>query len=244
MKDNTFEEEDREGLQTLETIAKAEKFNKWMFETVRPLCRGRILEIGSGIGNISQYFLQEEAQMMLSDIRTQYCTHLRKKFAQFPTLEEVVQMDLTDPEFEDIYSNWKGSFDTVFALNVVEHIQDDALAVKNCRFLLKEGGILLILVPAYQMLYNTFDKTLGHFRRYTRQTLTALFKNGNFDVIHAQYFNALGMLGWVVSGTIMGKRTIPSGQMDLYNTMVPVFKGIDKLIFHSMGLSVIVAGRK
>jgi len=41
---------DEKGYQTLEVIAKADKFNQWMFETIRPYCRGSILEIGSGIG--------------------------------------------------------------------------------------------------------------------------------------------------------------------------------------------------
>ena len=61
MKEFQFKVEDKEGLNTLETISKADKFNRWMFDTISPYCKGRILEIGSGIGNISQFFINVNA---------------------------------------------------------------------------------------------------------------------------------------------------------------------------------------
>ncbi len=45
------------GKNMLEVISKGGNFNRWMYETIRPLCRGEILEIGSGIGNVSAFFL-------------------------------------------------------------------------------------------------------------------------------------------------------------------------------------------
>ncbi len=58
----------------------------------------------------------------------------------------------------------------------MEHIENDHLAIHNCRKLLKKGGKLIILVPAFQSLYNGFDKELYHYRRYTKHTLNKLFK--------------------------------------------------------------------
>jgi 2-polyprenyl-3-methyl-5-hydroxy-6-metoxy-1,4-benzoquinol methylase len=244
MKDFEFQEIDHEGHSTLATIAKADRFNKWMFDTISPYCSGSVLEIGSGIGNISQYFLESGYNITLSDVRENYCNTLRDKFSNAKTLDDVQLIDLADQDFEKKYQKYRESFDTVFALNVVEHIKEDKLALGHCHFLLKDKGNLIILVPAFQNLYNKFDVELGHYRRYTKDTLISLFLSNGFDIIHSQYFNLIGTLGWFVSGTLLGKKTIPEGQMDLYNSLVPVFKIIDKIVFQRLGLSVIVVGRK
>ena len=51
--------------------------------------------------------------------------------------------------------------------NVLEHIEDDAAAVRRFRSVLPEGGRLVILVPALPALYGSIDEAIGHFRRYT-----------------------------------------------------------------------------
>jgi SAM-dependent methyltransferase len=244
MKEFEFREEDKEGLSTLENIARADKFNKWMFNTIYPFCKGRILEIGSGIGNISQFFINANASITLSDIRENYCSQLKERFSYAPTLEDVLMINLTDPDFEIKYKQFEKTFDTVFALNVVEHIEDDVLALKNCYFLLKNGGTLLVLVPAYQRLYCSFDQELGHYRRYTIKTLSKVFEENHFHIQHSGYFNVMGILGWILSGKILKKKTIPEGQMGIYNKLVPVFKIIDRVFLKAIGLSVVLVGKK
>jgi len=241
MSEFKFKEVDNEGLVTLDVISKADKFNKWMYQTIKPHCTGRILEIGSGIGNISQFFVNEGADLTLSDIREGYCSMLRKKFS---SVRQVIQLNLTDPAFDHAFREYLGQFDTVFALNVVEHIEDHMLAISNCHKLLKPGGRLVILVPAYMSLYNQFDLELEHFRRYTKKVLTDVFLRNQFTIRHTQYFNFMGIFGWYVSGKLQKNYTIPGSQMSLYNKLVPIFKLIDKLTFNQFGLSVIVVGQK
>jgi 2-polyprenyl-3-methyl-5-hydroxy-6-metoxy-1,4-benzoquinol methylase len=236
-----YKEIDKEGWETLDAIAKADKFNRWMYETIKPYCHGSILEIGSGIGNISKYFIEDKADITLSDIRPVYCDVLRK---QFPQAKDVIELNLTHPSFDSEYAAQIDTHDTVFALNVVEHIEDDVLAIRNCEKLLKKGGNLVILVPAYQSLYNRFDRELEHFRRYNRKKLNSIFANNGFQVKHSQYFNFMGIPGWYVSGKIQRNKTIPESQMSLYNKFVPVFRLIDRCLFNSIGLSVITVGVK
>ncbi|HEY0680391.1 MAG TPA: class I SAM-dependent methyltransferase [Chitinophagaceae bacterium] len=237
----TFREADQEGLETLKAIAAADRFNEWMYQTIEPFCKGRILEVGSGIGNISNFFIRDGRQIVLSDIRESYCSQLREQFGN--KAEAVLRLDLVHPSFDEEYADWLSSFDTVFALNVVEHIADHDLAIRNARKLLREGGNLIILVPAYQWLYNRFDKELEHYRRYTRKQLIGLM-SPHLKVRHSQYFNCAGIPGWFVSGRILNKRTIPAGQMGFFNKLVPVFRLIDRLIGNRIGLSVIVSGTK
>ena len=151
---------------------------------------------------------------------------------------------MIDPEFDTKFRELFETFNTVFALNVVEHIEDDELAIKNSRKLLKSKGTLIILVPSYQNLYNNLDKELGHYRRYTIEKLEKLFLKNNLNILHCQYFNATGMLGWYFSGKILKKKSIPKGQMFLYNKLVPIFRILDRGISNRIGLSTIVVGRK
>ena len=118
------------------------------------------------------------------------------------------------------------------------------MAIANCKKLLAPGGHLIILVPAFQLLYNGFDKELEHFRRYTRRSLRALFDAQQFEIIKSWYFNLAGILGWFVSGTILRKKTLPAGQLSFYNKLVPIFRIADRLTLNKIGLSVITVGKK
>lgn len=245
MKQFTYKEEDRIGQQTLETIAAADRFNTWMAETIEPyLHPGRVLEIGSGIGNISARLMGKGYRLTLTDLRKQYIDQLAQQFDGHPDVEAVMAVDLVHPDFEVEYSALLGRYDSLFALNVVEHIEDDGQALANAQKLLRAGGSMVILVPAYQALYNGFDENLEHYRRYTRKTLTGAFEKSGIRVKKSFHFNAMGILGWWVSGSLLKKPTIPEGQMGLYNRLVPAFRLLDALLFRQVGLSVIAVGEK
>jgi len=230
----SFPDLDTEGMETLEAIADANQFNEWMYQTISNGLDGEIIEIGSGIGNISQFFDRDNRSLHLSDIRTNYS----------PNISGISQFDWAHPDFETAYPELLGRFDGMFALNVLEHIKNDALAVANSFKLLKPGGRMVILVPAGMWLYNEFDKSLEHFRRYNKKSLSAIFQANNFDIVHKQYFNMAGMPGWFISGAVCGNRTIPAGQMRLFNKLVPLFKIADRCVLNQIGLSVIVEGIK
>ena|ERR1022692_4069633 len=235
---------DATGLETLEIFADTDKFNSWLFETLAPYCKNNLLEIGSGIGNISELLLNHFITVSLSDLRTEYCALLQKKFGSNQHLKSINLIDLSEKEFDKKYAPLEKSFDTIIASNVVEHIEDDHLAIRNCKSMLSQGGRLVVLAPAYQWLYNSFDKELGHFRRYNKQTLTKLFIDEGFEVIHSQYFNFAGIFGWWLSGAVLKKKILPKNQLAIYNILIPLLRLADNLVVRQSGLSVIVAGEK
>lgn len=235
---------DKKGKETLDIIGEADNFNYWMFQTIFPFTTGKTLEIGSGLGNISNFFLKEGSEIMLTDFRSEYCSVLREKFKMYPNLLGVDTIDLVHPDFDNEYKQYLNYFDSVFALNVIEHIENDRLAIENCKKLLKQGGKLIILVPSYNSLYTKFDEELGHFRRYTKRSLSKLFKDNNLEILHSRYFNLIGITGWFFSGKILKKDMIPASQMKIYNKLVPLWKILDKLCLNLFGLSTIIIGRK
>ena len=234
---------DEIGFSTLLNISEIDHLNNWMVESIRPYLKGRTLEVGSGIGNISSVFVRFGIPLTLSEYDSEYYRFLRIKFASEPLIEGVYQIDLVDPAFETTYSHLLGTFDTVFALNVVEHIEDDRQAVANCYKLLAPGGHLVLLMPAYPALYNGFDKGLGHYRRYTRRTMRELLAT-RFEVIKTWHFNLAGILGWLFFGSLLRGKNITKWQMRTYDRFVGLFRLADKITFRRIGLSVIGAGKK
>jgi SAM-dependent methyltransferase len=245
MSPDSFQPEDSVGLETLQLFAKAERFNRWLYDAIAPYCKGDILEIGSGIGNISKFFLEKRNnQVSLSDFRADYCNILKLQFANNAHLNGVFQLNMSIPGFLDKYPQLLGQFDTVVALNLIEHIKDDKLAIQNCKKLLRQEGNLVILVPAFQCLYNSLDKELGHFKRYNKKKLSGLLINEEMKVVYNSYFNSVGIVGWWISGSVFKSKIISGRQLNFYNKLVPVFRLIDKLTFNIAGLSVVVVAKK
>jgi SAM-dependent methyltransferase len=229
---------------TLEALAGADNFNKWTYDTIAPYIKGELLEIGSGIGNISQFYLRNNINVTLTDLRTNYCDILQDRFKDYPNLRGIKKVDLVRPDFAQDYGDLIGTFDTIVASNVVEHIENAGLAIGNCMKLLRPGGHVIIIVPAYQALYNQFDKGLGHFKRYSRTGLNSLLESQGFGIIHSQYFNCVGIAGWFVSGSLLKKKMIPGNQMSVFNKLITPIKLIDKIVFNQIGLSTISIGKK
>jgi SAM-dependent methyltransferase len=244
MADIPLGSDDVSGLETLRSFSSAHAFNKWLVDQIHPWCRGFLFEAGSGIGNLSKLFLDAGYPMVLSDLRPEYCEHLRNLFSGHELCRAVVEADLSEPGMEKACLQWAGRFETVVAINVIEHIRDDQAAIQNCYKLLKPEGRIVLLVPAYQALYNSFDRDLGHFRRYTRKSLVLLLEANGFRVIHSRYFNFAGLVGWLLSGHLLRYKSIPSGQLRLFNRLVPLFRWFDWITFRQVGVSVIAVGEK
>jgi len=241
---NTKEPNDPVGLHTLKVLAKAERFNRWMYDQIKHHLKGEILEIGSGIGNISKLVIESNHFVTLSDYSKEYCDLLKENFSTSKNVRNVIQIDLLHPDFEKRFSDYKERFDSIFLLNVIEHIEDDNLSIKNCKYLLKPGGHLILLAPAYPWLFGTFDKQLGHFRRYTIKKLSDLLEKQHFEISSGSYFNITGIAGWFLYGKIFRRRMLGKAEMSAFNSIVPFAKLTDRILAKKAGLSIIITGIK
>jgi 2-polyprenyl-3-methyl-5-hydroxy-6-metoxy-1,4-benzoquinol methylase len=230
---------DPPGFETLENFSKAPAINHWLYGKINGFLQGRILEIGCGIGNISAFLLKEQSSVALSDLRTEYCRLVENKFGGHPHLKGVYELDLSLKDFNVKYADLIEKYDTVIALNVIEHIEDDSLAIRNAKSLLRDQGKLVMLVPAGQWLYNSLDRELGHYKRYTKAGLKELLKSAGFAITHCHYFNAAAIPGWWFSGKILKKKIISPHKLNLFNQLVPLFRIADWFISPFTGISVI-----
>jgi SAM-dependent methyltransferase len=83
---------------------------------------------------------------------------------------------------------WRGAFDYVLAFEVLEHIQDDAGAVREWVSYLKAGGMILLSVPCHMKKWSASDVGAGHYRRYERRQLCDLLRTCGIDVVHAEIY--------------------------------------------------------
>src|SRR5256885_7464530 len=105
---------DQVGAATLERMAAAPRYNRWMFDRLRPWIGRRVLEVGAGIGNMSVFFLDRE-RVVLSDTEPYYLARLRERFAARSNVTVVaLRLPHAQPELA------AERFDTVVCLNVLE----------------------------------------------------------------------------------------------------------------------------
>jgi SAM-dependent methyltransferase len=82
-------------------------------------------------------------------------------------------------------------WDAVCLFDVLEHVEDEAGALRACHRLLAPGGRLFVTVPAYAWLWSRHDELLGHRRRYTAGSLRRAAEAAGFAVERLTYFNTL-----------------------------------------------------
>jgi len=214
------------GAQTLHALSAAPRFNRWMADTIRPFVGERVLEIGSGIGNLTRALVRGRVRYVATDISSEHMMRLKSRFPQRPNLE-VHHCDLTVP---GDFTPFSSSMDTVICLNVLEHVEDDATGLRNIYSILDHGGRAIVLVPEGMSVYGTIDKALGHFRRYSEDELKSKMEKTGFHVEQMVRFNRVSRPAWFVSGRIIKRTALDVNQMRVYDRLVWLWRRIDPLL--------------
>lgn len=219
------------GVSTLHGFARAPRINGWIYGQLRAGVRGAVLEIGCGIGNLSRLILAdvaragEASRAVFTDADADALAVLRAELgpAAQPAL---MTWDLRDPPPPAIAAR---RFDTIVAVNVVEHLPDDVAAVRALATLLHPDGTLLLYVPACPLAFGTLDEALGHHRRYTRRSLQRLLADAGLAAPRPRYMNRLGLLGWFWQAKLLGRRALAPGLIAAFERVVPLARLLDTL---------------
>jgi 2-polyprenyl-3-methyl-5-hydroxy-6-metoxy-1,4-benzoquinol methylase len=215
---------DEYGSHILARLSRAPRFNAWLADTIRPYCGNRVLEIGSGVGNLTKKLIPR-TRYVASDINPLYLQTLSNLSLERPYMK-VSFCDVTDmksfPENEE--------YDTVISLNVIEHIDDDRGALRNIKSMLAPSGCVIVLVPQGPENFGTLDEVLGHRRRYTRETLTQLAGDCGLKVREILEFNRTGSAAWYFNGRLLRRRSFGLGQIWSLNLLTPLIRRIDSML--------------
>lgn len=224
---------------TLKHLAELDRYNNWVYEQIEPALGRRVLEIGAGTGNITQFLCANSRHVVATDIVPSYRKELQQLFGDRSNVE-IGKFDLNSKAPSDFVSS---PFDTIVCLNVLEHIEDDLFALKQMIDVLKVGGKLALLVPAHMVLYGEFDRALGHFRRYEKRGMIDKLKRVGFSNIKLKYFSLLAALPWLINGRVLKRDYLPVEQANLANRLVPLLK-LERLIGPPCGLSLVAIAQK
>jgi SAM-dependent methyltransferase len=230
--------EDAYGSHILADLQDARRFNRWMGDVLRPFLGDQVLEIGAGIGTLTAQFIPRD-QYLASDINPNYLHYLRSYSVGKPYLQ-VAKVDAGRPED---FAGLSGRFDTVLMVNVLEHVPDEATALRNVHNALCPGGRAVILVPQHPRLFNSLDVALEHRERYTAAGLRQSLERGGFEVERIFDFNRTSVPAWFTSGSVFRRKRFSRVQLKVLELAMPVVRRLD-FLWPWHGLSLIAVGRK
>jgi SAM-dependent methyltransferase len=133
-------------------------------------------------------------------------------------------------------------FDLVAALDVIEHLDEDAASVASLRGLLRDDGILFTTVPAHPWMWSRHDELHHHKRRYEKDQYVRMIEAAGFRILKASYFNTV--LYPVIAAMRLAKAGERSGRADdalpspLVNSLLKSAFKAEKLPLRHMDLPV------
>ncbi|HKS35714.1 MAG TPA: glycosyltransferase [Verrucomicrobiae bacterium] len=227
------------GKVALDALEQAPRFNEWMYESIRPHLGNRVVELGSGRGNLSKLLRRCKA-LLVTDNRDDYLEELRERFDCCDHIR-VAKLDLSASDDYEVLREYAP--ETVVCLNVLEHIENDQFVLDTLSKVLPGGCRLIFLVPFDPKLFSEFDRQIGHHRRYQRGELEQKMAKAGFNVERQFFFNKVGVMAWWVGNTLSGQKTITPWQLRMYNLLTPLFRLLDR-IPGGKGLSTVVISQK
>ncbi len=228
-----------QGITTLEVLEDAKNYNKWIAHQISEHMSSPTLEIGAGIGNLSKHFLQYKP-LYLTDIDKGLVKQLKKRFAKEKNVF-AEQLDITKKPLKK-HENF---FSSVYAINVLEHIDDDMKALSHIKKILKKEGKVLLLVPAKKSAYTRLDKELGHYRRYEKAELVAKLEKAGFTIEKIYFFNIVGLLSWTIRDKVSrNKKALKPYQIKIFDSIVPLLRFLESINKVPIGISLIAVARK
>jgi SAM-dependent methyltransferase len=226
------------GHTTLRRVERLGRYNRYLCERINPYVGRRVLEVGSGTGNMIRYFTNRPL-VVATDVNPDYLDVLRRAFERQPNVV-VEPLDLAAPNFDSI---GRHACDTILCLNVLGFIDDDRRVLERFHHLLPEGGRVILLLPMLPGLYGSIDRALQHRRRYTRDEAAAKLTDAGFVVEHLSALNVLGIAGWYLNSRLLGRTSVPGAQAKLSDWLTPLLR-LEEKLHPPVGMSLLAVGRK
>ena len=225
----------------LELFAGATRWKAYLASQIAPFARGRVLEVGAGIGGTTSFAARlaafERWVCLEPDPALKARMEARIASGEIPKGCE--------PRLGTLRSIPEGErFDSLLYIDVLEHIEDDQGELREAAAHLAPGGTLVVLVPAWQWLYSPFDRAIGHFRRYSPKALRAVAPSG-LKLIRMRSLDSVGLLASLGNRLLLRQELPGRGQIAAWDrALVPLSRILDPLLAYSLGRSVLGVWKK
>jgi len=226
----------------LERLGTADRFFGWTIDHFKPYLKGRVLEVGAGLGTITRKLVA--ADESLSVVALEPALNLFDQLRAFASVTaQVTASSLTCAEF--LAGDDGARFDVVLYLNVLEHIEHDVAELRTAASGLVPGGHVLVFGPGMGWLYSDLDYNAGHYRRYTVSSLRRAAMEAGLEVVQIKYLDMLGVLPYWVVYRLLRRQSISGSSMWAYDKLLVPLSRFLQWIFPRppLGKNVIMIAR-
>jgi SAM-dependent methyltransferase len=224
----------------LEAMFFAQNYHRWILAEFKPFIGKIIAEVGGGSGNFSELLLETNLISELTILEPSSDMYRRLQ----TTMTGRAAVKTLQAFLRDEAVRYQAYFDTLFYVNVLEHVEHEDAELRLIHTCLQSGGHLCLFVPALPWLYSDFDRDIGHFRRYRKGTLTDRLVQNGFEVVKIKYMDFIGIFGWYFFYVLLGKK-MKAGEVRFYDTyLVPLTKLMEKIIHPPIGKNLLVVAKK
>lgn len=230
---STFEYQGEE----LDEFFLQKNWRNYVSSKIQKHIKGKCLEVGPGLGYFTEVLLSlsKVTSLTLVEPDKKHTAFLEKEFL----LKEkgvVLHESFFSPNLLE------EKVDTILLMDVLEHIEDDKGMLMGLSEVLSEKGKMILLLPAHMFLYSEFDKSIGHYRRYDRESLYKAVPN-NCEIISLKYLDSVGMLAsFFARATAAQPKRWQLWFWD--KIMVPCSRLLDLIFCYQLGKSMVVILKK
>jgi len=222
----------------LEIFEHAKHWKNYYASFIKPSLGRSVAEVGAGLGGTTP---------VLCDGSQQHWICIEPD----PDLVKKIEQKIADGNIPSVCKTFNGyltslttKFDSIIYIDVIEHIENDKAELEVAVGLLNTGGHLIILVPAHQKLFSEFDKMIGHFRRYNRNSLKSIIPQ-TMEIEKAYYLDSAGYFASLINKLFL-RQGLPTLKQVIFwdRFLVPVSRITDRLLGFNFGKSVLLIARK
>ena len=221
--------------ENLSIFRDAVNWKAYWSKAIAPNIGKRVLEAGAGVGANTTFFQKAgENHVWVS---------MEPDLALVHELKRSEPSGLAIASTIDAFAESAG-FDTILYIDVLEHIEDDGGELRKAAALLAPGGKLIVLSPAYNFLYSEYDRAIGHFRRYSRQSLRALTPDG-VRLTELYGLDSAGLLLSLGNRLLLREAQPTRSQIMFWDRVViPIARVIDPILAYRFGRSIVAVWQK
>ena len=222
----------------LDRFAQVVNWKAYIKSEIGHYIKGHVLEVGAGIGGITGILFNGwekswtclEPDKDLFNRLTKSLDNSPSKKSEFP---KAIKGNIDHPALNR-------KFDTILYIDVLEHIENDALEVKKAAQKLEKDGVLIVLAPAHQCLFSPYDDKVGHFRRYSKNQLIKIRPPGT-RLLCLRYLDCVGSLASLGNKVILRTGIPTKNQIIMWDRlMVPLSRIFDSVFGHKIGKSIYI----
>jgi SAM-dependent methyltransferase len=233
----SLEEADAAMARGLRRNASSTNYLCWIADLISPYMGANVLEVGAGLGDVTAVIADGTRHVHATEISPMSFASLSRRFENRSdvsvSIDDVVSRPL--PE----------KYDSAYLSNVLEHIEDDRLALSNIFDSVRPGGAVAVYVPAFMLLYSPWDREIGHYRRYRLSDLECLMTAVGAKSVDSRYVNFVGGIGWLTYCRLLKRPASDDVSVSLFDrVVVPTMRIIEDRVAPPFGISALVVGRR